>query len=268
MKKITSTSVMLMLLLFAASASAQTFCNTNANIAIYSNYDGGKLVIDVDTPITNLKIGIVSYETDSIILQGTYLSSVTGVEWAGYNGTNNHCPGQSPAATVIVGSPVVPIYSLYPPVTYSNPYGYSSIICNYSCNVTSSQGGCNTADQISDYFFNQFGTNTLLFHYTQYGCWTGTRFISEGGNCCAVPIGTSVEEDLIFLNNENGILEFACRSSSNVNIRVYDFTGKEIASSEFNQKSKKMDLSFLPTGIYLLKANSGNKTYARKIIIG
>src|SRR5258705_1747704 len=170
MKK--NTLILLVLFLFTAAANAQNFCNASANIAIYSNYDGGKLVIDVDTPITNLKIGIVSYEADSIILQGTYLNNVTAVEWVGYNGTNNHCPGQSPSATVIVGAPVTPVYSTNPPVTYSNPYGYPFVICNSSCDVMSNQGGCNTADQVSDYFFNQFGTNTLLFHYTQYGCWT------------------------------------------------------------------------------------------------
>lgn len=249
-----------------SESSAQNFCDVNANIAIYSNYDGGKLVIDVDTPIINLKIGIVSYEADSIILQGAYVNNITAVEWAGYNGTNNHCPGASPTATVIIGSPVTPVYSLYPPVTYSNPYGYSSIICNYSCNTTSSQGGCNTADQVSDYFFNQFGTYTLLFHYTQYGCWTGTRFISEGGNCCAVPLGTQVEENLISVKNESGIYEFISRSSANMKILVYDFTGKEIFSFGFNKKSNK-DLSFLPTGIYLLKAYSEDKMYVRKMVI-
>lgn len=252
---------------FISQTSAQNFCNSNANIAIYSNYDGGKLVIDVDTPITNLKIGIVSYEADSIVLQGTYLNNVTAVEWAGYNGSNNHCIGQSPPATVIVGSPVVPVYSVNPTVTYSNPFGYSSIDCNFSCDVLSSQGGCNTADQVSDYFFHQFGTNTLLFHYTQYGCWSGTYLISEGGNCCAVPIGTSVEEELVSVHNQNGLYEFASRTSD-VKIFVYDFTGKEIISTELNQKSKQMDLSFLPTGIYLVKAYSGNKTFSRKIIIG
>ncbi len=265
MKKLTP--IVLTIFLFTSIANAQNFCNSNANIAIYSNYDGGKLVIDVDTPITNLKIGIVSYEADSVILQGAYLSNVTGVEWAGYNGTNNHCPGYSPPATVIVGSPVVPVYSTYPPSTYSNPNGNSSIVCNSNCDVMSYQGGCNTADQVSDYFFHQFGTYALLFHYTQYGCWAGTRFISEGGNCCAVPIGTGVEEDLISLHNENGIVEFIPQVSSNVKILVYDFTGKEITSFELNRENKRMDLSFLPTGIYLLKANSGNKTYARKIIV-
>lgn len=263
MKKVTS--IILIMVLFSI-ANAQNFCNSNANIAIYSNYDGGKLVIDVDTPITNLKIGIVSYEADSIILQGAYLNNVTAVEWAGYNGTNNHCPGQSPAATVIVGSPVLPVYSIYPPATYSNPYGYSLVICNYSCDVMSSQGGCNTADQIADYFFNQFGTYTLLFHYTQYGCWAGTHFISEGGNCCAVPLGTAVEEELIAVHNENGMYEFVSQNSLNVKIFVYDFTGKEILSSQFN-RSKKTDLSSFPSGIYLLKAYSGNKTYARKMVI-
>ena len=255
----------LILLLSAGFLKAQNFCDSNASIAIYSNYDGGKLIIDVDTPIVNLKIGIVSYEADSIIIQGAYLNNVTGVEWAGYNGTNNHCPGQSPAATVIVGSPVTPVYTTYPPATYSNPNGYSLIICNYSCDVMSNQGGCNTADQISDYFFHQFGTYALLFHYTQYGCWTGTHFISEGGNCCAVPIGTSVEENVISVRNEGSIYDFSAHQPG-TRVYVYDFTGKEIISSRLDQ-NKKMDLSFLPTGIYLLNAQSGNKMYTQKIVI-
>jgi PKD repeat protein len=71
----------------------------------------------------------------------------------------------------------------FPPVTWTNPYGYFYIICNYSCDSASYQGGCNTPDQISHYYLTQFG-GSLYYHFTQYGCWVGTYNVSSGGNCC------------------------------------------------------------------------------------
>ena len=167
------------------------FCNPTGNVAIFSNYDGGTLRINIDMNIANLKIGITGYENDSVIISGTYLANVTQVIFAGYyNSSNVHCsPWPSQKSINGVSSSITQII-FAPSANYSNSNGYAYIICNYSCDINTSQGGCNTADQISGYFFNQFGSTNLLFHYTQYGCWTGTYNLSAGGNCCAVPIGT------------------------------------------------------------------------------
>ncbi len=178
----------LILLLFVGSFSkAQSFCDNNGNIALFSNYDGGILRINVDVNIPNLKIGIVSYENDSVILTGPFLSNVTQVVYAGYFVSSNvHCSPQ-PKTKTINGAPAgtdTVIY--YPTATYNNSNGWPAILCNYSCDINSNQGGCNTADQIADYFFNVFGSTKFLFHYTQYGCWTGIHNISAGGNCCAI----------------------------------------------------------------------------------
>lgn len=167
----------------AAFSSAQIFCNSNGNVIIYSNYDGGYLNIDVDQNIPNLKIGVTTYEDCEINITGTYASNVTQVIYAGYQGNNQHC-NPSPATTSVIGvnANLVDVL-LYPPVTDNNPDGYPYIICNYQCDSVGYQGGCNTADQIADYFLTQFG-GSLYYHFTQYGCWSGTYKVSAGGDCC------------------------------------------------------------------------------------
>lgn len=167
-------------------------CNPNGNIVIFSNYDGGILNIDVDVDIPNLKIGVVSYEGVEINLSGTYVNNVTGVEYAGYNSNNNNCG--MVINTSITGAPGSATTNIVfnPPVGLSNPNGSSSMVCAYSCNNNSNQGGCNTVDQVEDYFVNLFN-GTLYSHAVQYGCWSGSQAMSTSGNCCpANPPLTSV----------------------------------------------------------------------------
>ena len=171
--------------LFSLTASkAQTFCDPNGNMVIYSNYDGGYLTIDVDVNIPNLIIGVVTYETVQIVITGTYASNVTDVRYAGYDATNNHCTFTTPTSITSTGSNNVIVIA--PPVTLSNTYGYGSIICNSNCSKTTSQGGCNTPDQVEDYFLDNYTGSSLRFHKLQYGCWTGTQLISAVGNCCGL----------------------------------------------------------------------------------
>jgi hypothetical protein len=173
------------------SVEAQTFCDPNGNMVVYSNYDGGYLTIDVDVNIPNLIICVNSYETVQIVVTGTYASNVTDVRYAGYNATNNHCGFTTPTSITSTGSNNVLVYS--PPVTLSNNFGYGSIICNSNCSNTTSQGGCNTPDQIEDYFLDNYPGSTLRFHKLQYGCWTGTQTISGGGNCCGLITGLTAQ---------------------------------------------------------------------------
>lgn len=171
-------------------ASAQV-CNTNGNIVIFSNYNGGSLNINVDVNIPNLKIGVVSYEAVEVTLSGTYVNNVTGIEYAGFNNASNTVCGGNIATTTFNGVPggVTPNIEFVPPVTYSDPNGYIFIDCGYSCGP-GNQGGCNTAAQIYAYFESVFG-GTVYTHETQYNCWSGMQNLSDGGNCCAAPPGPS-----------------------------------------------------------------------------
>lgn len=165
--------------------SAQITCNPAGNLWVYTNYDGGVLTIDCDVNIPNIKIGVCTYEPVTINITGAYVANVTEVRYAGYVSTNNnHCPN-SPSTTTITGvAPGITSVNFLPPSTLSNPNGYSSIVCAYSCSTTSNQGGCNTADQIKSYFETSTG-GTLVSYYTQYGCWAvAPRLLSAGGNCC------------------------------------------------------------------------------------
>jgi hypothetical protein len=176
---------------FVLNSKAQTTCDASGNLVIFTNYDGGTMNINVDANIPNLKIGICSYEAVRVNIAGTYSANVTQVIYAGYNGTNNTNCTPTVSATSIngVSAGIVTINAL-PPVGYSNPNGYGSMVCGYSCSSTTNQGGCNTSDQIAYYFMQQTG-GTLRFQFLQYGCWAGaTKTISGGGNCCDMPCTT------------------------------------------------------------------------------
>ncbi len=177
-------SVFLLILLHAAVFS-QNICNPAGNLIIFSNYDGGVLNINVDANIPNLKIGIVSYESATINLSGAFVNNVDAVVYAGFQATNAHC-GQLIPATTVNGAPAQATVSILtmPPSPVPDPNGYPLIICAFDCDTTTSQGGCNTVTQVNAFFLNQFPGSVLRFHHTQYGCWSGVRNVSAGGNCC------------------------------------------------------------------------------------
>lgn len=185
-------------------------CNPNGNIVIFSNYDGGYLNINVDVNIPNLKIGVVSYEAVEVTFSGPYVNNITGIEYAGYNNGSNTACGASIATTSFNGGPggVTPNIEFVPPVTYNDPNGYIYIDCGYSCG-SSNQGGCNTAAQIYAYFESVFA-GTVYTHETQYGCWSGTQNISDGGNCCAAPPGPPTPPVAEFSLSANAICAGEC----------------------------------------------------------
>lgn len=176
--------ILIFCLLFPVVGFSQ-ICNPTGNVMLFSNYDGGVLNIDVNVNIPNLKIGVVTYEGVTINLTGAFVNNVTRVEYAGYNASNAHCG--SVINTTINGAPVGAItnVTLYPPATLSDPNGYSSIICAYSCDNSTNQGGCNTVAQVENYFLTLF-SGSLYAHKVQYGCWSGSNLLSAGGNCCPV----------------------------------------------------------------------------------
>ncbi len=184
----------LLLLCAARPVQAQTICSPQGNVILYSNYDGGPLVIDVDVDIPDLRVGIISYEFVKVVFTGPFVGNVTQVIYAGYNGSNDHCGIGSGTSVTINGAPNASTdVRIAPPATFANGNGWPSMICAYSCNVNSGQGGCNTADQVAHYFLSELG-GILRHHLVQYGCWTGVQAVSAAGNCCEDPLSTGVQE--------------------------------------------------------------------------
>ncbi len=142
----------LFLIIFYSTSFSQGICDPGGNIIIYSNYDGGTLNIDIDEDIPNIRIGICSYESVTINITGTYIDNVVEVLYAGYD---------SDGSTEVTGvsSGIVDIL-LYPPATISDPDGYPYIICAYDCDTLYVPGGCNTVEQLPNYFFKK-----LIAHF-------------------------------------------------------------------------------------------------------
>lgn len=166
--------ILLLISLAPVLSFGQGICDPGANIIIFSNYDGGTLNINVDENVPNLRVGVCSYEPVTINLSGTYVGNVTSVVWAGYTIDGTSINGVDASATEL---------QQFPSATLSDPDGYPFIICAYDCDTTWVPGGCNTVDQITDYFLTLFG-GSLRYSYMQYGAWGGTYATSSGGNCC------------------------------------------------------------------------------------
>ena len=269
--------LLLLIFIFPVTIFSQSiFCNPFGNIALFSNYDGGTLHINCDMNIPAIKIGIVGYENDSVIISGIYSPNVVQVIFAGYyNSANVHCTPWPSVKSINGVSAAITQINFVPLSTYFNPYGYSYIICNYSCDDSTSQGGCNTPDQIAAYFFSQFGSSNLLFHKTQYGCWTGIQNFSSGGNCCIVPSNTAVSEN-VFENNfsvspnpssGNFHIKFN-NNKTEIEIRVEDVLGKYIFyKNKFTASDFEIDLTGNSKGIYFLKVFSNGKIINHKLVI-
>lgn len=197
-------------LLSMLSLKAQILCNPSGNVVLFSNYDGGVLNINVDVNIPNLKIGVVSYEPVTINVGGAFVNTISEIRFAGYTPSGNlHC-NNSPVVTSILGAPAGTDTIIYTPNSpVSNPNGYNIIICNYSCDSSTNQGGCNTPDQIAAYFLQSFG-GTLRSHFTQYGCWNGAYLVSTGGNCCIGALPPSLLPSCALQSSDSSFCEKQC----------------------------------------------------------
>ncbi len=197
-------------ILFLVPGYTQIICNPAGNVVLFSNYDGGVLNINVDVNIPNLKIGVVSYEPVTINVGGTFVNNITEIRFAGYTPSGNmHC-NNSPVVTSITGAPAGTDTLVYTPSSpVPNPNGYSIIICNYSCDTVNSQGGCNTPDQVAGYFLQVFG-GALRSHLTQYGCWSGSALVSNGGNCCVGAVSTPPMPVCAFQSSDTAFCEKQC----------------------------------------------------------
>ena len=189
------------LLLTSALAASPTiswaqglWCYPQARMVVFSNYDGGRLTINVDEDIPDLHIGVLSYEFARVYITGAYAANVTAVHYAGFNGANDHCDLGGSLTTSIVGVPAsAASIVLYPSAATADPNGWPSMICAYSCAEGTDQGGCNTAAQAVGYLQALWGL-APRFHRTQYGCWGEEWAISQGGNCCSGALSTEVDE--------------------------------------------------------------------------
>ncbi|MEO8148855.1 MAG: T9SS type A sorting domain-containing protein [Bacteroidia bacterium] len=249
-------------ILFNTIVFAQTICNPTGNVVLFSNYDGGQLDINVDVNIPNLKIGVVSYEPVAINLSGTFVNNVSAVRFAGYvTTTNNHCTN-TPPQTIINGAPAGTDTIIFMPSSpVPNPNGYYIIICNYSCDTANNQGGCNTPDQIAAYFIQEFG-GQMRFHYTQYGCWTGTHLISAGGNCCVgatsvvvPPVAGLQSSDTTFC--EKLCLDFTDLSSNSPTTWQWFFPGADSTTSSLQNPTYICYNNYGSFDVTLIACNSG-----------
>jgi gliding motility-associated-like protein len=223
------------LLYYNAVAQIPT-CSPTGNILIFSNYDGGELNINIDQNIPNLKIGVCTYEPVRITISGPFASNVSQVVYAGFNSVqnNNNCNiGNFPTSIAGVPLPNQSILTV-PSVTLNNPNGYNfGIICGYSCDVNTNQGGCNTIDQIEDYFITQLG-GTLFSLNAQYCCWLGSDVyqVSQlAGSCCNISNSTTTLTSAIGTNNQSVCINNA------------------IASITYSYNNFAPTVSGLPTGV-------------------
>ena len=268
---------LIFLLLFACCCikAQNSFCDTTGNIIIYSNYDGGALRLSIDQNIPNLQIGIVSYEDDSVLIGGPFVGNVTKVVYAGYYSSGNlNCSPNVSAKGVYGVPPNIVTINYVPPATLANPNGYNSIICNYSCSSNTNQGGCNTPDQIVDYFYNQFPGSKLYYHYTQYGCWSGNYLVSGGGNCCILPIttglpgGTQLVDRLFYPNPAKNNLQVSVETDGYPNVvQLFSLQGEKIREVVFESKTAQIDLSEISPGIYMAVLQKGNQRKVQRVVV-
>ncbi|MEM9052654.1 MAG: gliding motility-associated C-terminal domain-containing protein [Bacteroidota bacterium] len=178
---------LLAFVLVALSELTAQECSPQGNIAIFSNYDGGELIIDVNQDIPNLKIGISSYEPTEVTFTGAFVGNITEIHYAGYQ---PFTPGNNNCGTVNIASVDSPpgssvVFQDTPPVTLTSPFGDNTGItgCN-TCENNVDQGGSNTSEQIIDYFLTVFDDGNFRFLKTQYDCWCGTQDLNQPATCC------------------------------------------------------------------------------------
>ena len=209
-----------------ATIPCSNFCQPNGNLAIFSNYDGGILTINVDQNIPNLKVGICTYEPIQVNFTGPFVGNVTQVIYAGFNSNqnNNNCGLGNfptsitgvPAGIVTINPPLSPPLVGYTPVhnNGAGPWGGLMIGTAGNCDTTINGGGTNTPDEIV-YYFQQATAGTLLFHQTQYNCWINqTLNISTGGNCCILPSNTSCPTLTLSVSSQTNVNCFGANTGT------------------------------------------------------
>ncbi|MFO0651202.1 MAG: putative metal-binding motif-containing protein [Polyangiales bacterium] len=144
----------------------------DGDYVILANYDGGRLTIDVDRPIT--AIGIIAYEPLEVMITGASLSSLRRIHIVGYNSMRAVVSGVPDSIVERAGMPMA---------TLADPAGYGHMDCASTCRPGADPGGCNTLAQVLDYFRVTLGPRRAWWHM-QYGTFTGTTWRVSVGGCC------------------------------------------------------------------------------------
>jgi len=247
-------------------SSARVICNPEGNLIVYSNYDGGVLKIDIDQDIPDLNIGVSSYEPIYIEITGQYASNVKGVWYAGYNDPNMHNKCTTLSTTSYTG-PTLETEGIetLPEATIIPEDQSSRIACSHTCDNV--DGGCNSPEQLVDYFRTKLG-GTLLYHKTQYGCFQQQR-LSAGGNCCLGALSTGLKDDLptgrkkmqaSIIKNQLKIV-YHNLTPDTYQLKLFDLSGATLNQQIFTPENSTEVLYFnssnLENGIIFLVLQSG-----------
>ncbi|MFN3876473.1 MAG: hypothetical protein ACK4L7_11245 [Flavobacteriales bacterium] len=243
--------------LSTVSSAQGLWCYPQARLVLFSNYDGGRLTINVDEDIPDLHIGVVSYEFARIAITGPYAGNVAAVHYAGFNGDNDNCNSGGELTTAVLGVPAsIVSINVEPPATLSDSFGYPLMTCGYSCAEGQYQGGCNTAQQVAQYFQTLWGL-APRFHRTQYGCWQGEWFISEGGNCCSGALSTAIGEAPAARPFDAQVTGQGLLVRDARGFRLLDGAGRQVAAAAPSAGPRVLLLNGLASGPYALVADDG-----------
>lgn len=247
--------------LLGGSMQAQNVCNSNGNLMIFSNYEGGNLTVNVDVNIPFLRIAVVTYESATVTFTGPFVNNIISVDYAGYGDTADQSCGSSVGPVAFNGLPggVIPTIAISPASTLPNSGGSPTMDCGYQCASSGNQGGCNTSDQIVHFFTSQYVNSFLYAHYTSYSCWNGVnRNIATGGNCCiqASPSGfttTRITNIATKMYPNPANKEVHIESAIPQQYTLTTPGGQVLKSGEVVEGRSTLDISMLAAGIYLLR---------------
>lgn len=231
-------------------------CDPSGNQVLFTNYDGGVLIIDVDVDVPNVRIGVVAFNAVRIEVTGEYADNVVQVAYAGVNADAGDYCGDGPVSTTTVtGVPPNDVsIAVAPPSVLANTFGHPDIICAYSCVLNEWQGGCNTADQIEAYFAAVLG-GTLRSHTIQYDCWSGGYAISEQVSCCGPSLGVGQ------LSNAPGSFSFVGAElllGGASGAIVMDASGRVAMRIAPGKQGRAVRVAQLPPGLYAARAGDGS----------
>lgn len=114
------------------------------------------------------------------------------------------------------------------------------------------EGAEPTAAQVEDVIFHQFDLDTRgPVNYTPFGC-----SLSTGGFIA--------EEPVIYPNPTNGIININVTEDST--LAIYNISGQLVRQQMLSTGENNLQLD-LPTGLYILKSDVGNKTFNQKLVV-
>ncbi len=146
--------------------------NATGDYVVIANYDGGRLAIDVDQPVTAL--AIIAYEPLDVTISGTNAAGLRRVHIVGYNSMRALVSGVPAGIVERAGMPAA---------TLADPAGNARMVCASTCRPGAMPGGCNTLAQVLDYFRTVLGPGRRWWHM-QYGTFTGMSYRVSRGGCC------------------------------------------------------------------------------------